>query len=232
MQMSEPAAAIQNLSIRYHSAHTDAIKDCSFAILPGERIALLGLNASGKTSLLLAIAGLVDFRGSIRVCGIPSSKANLKNLRRHIGFLFSTAEDQILFSSVITDVAFGLIRDGMSSQHAMEKAHDVLRSLDADTLADRAPYQLSHGERLRVALAGTLVTAPGLLLLDEPSTSLDIPGKKHLVAALSATTSAILMATHDIEFARRVCTRYVLLENGNVVRESSNWSQLPATWSW
>jgi cobalt/nickel transport system ATP-binding protein len=180
----------------------------------------------------MAIVGLAPFAGSIRVNAIDVVKKNLSAVRDTIGFLFSTPEDQILFPKVVNDVAFGLMRKGVCSSKADEQAREMLDQLEASALAESAPHQLSHGQRLRVALAGALTIRPPLLLLDEPSTSLDTPGKKQLVKVLSALPSAMLIATHDIEFAQRVCTRFVILEEGRVQTVGTSWDLTPEHFRW
>ena len=202
-----------------------ALRDVSMSIAEGERVALLGLNGSGKTSLLLAIAGLVPHEGEVFVGGQRLTPRNASEVRERIGFVFAVPEDQLLFPRVDEDVAFGHVRRGVKAARALELASKTLGSLGAGFLADRATYELSHGERLRVALAGALTTKPELLLLDEPSSGLDPPGQDALAALLSTLPSAALIATHDIAFAKACCRRFVLLAGG-ALREDSDIGRL------
>jgi cobalt/nickel transport system ATP-binding protein len=223
---------IDNVTVRYPGSSHPATCNCSLEVTRGEKIALLGANGSGKTSLLMAIVGLVPFSGSVRVNGIDVVKRNLAAVRDSTGFLFSSPEDQILFPRVVNDVAFGLVRQGAGAGNADEQARVLLNQLDASGLAELSPHQLSHGQRLRVALAGVLICKPPLLLLDEPSTSLDSSGKKQLVRVLAALPTAALIATHDIEFARRVCTRFVILEGGGIAMVETDWDLIPEHFRW
>jgi cobalt/nickel transport system ATP-binding protein len=223
---------MDKVTVRYPGSNHSATCDCSLEVAQNEKVALLGANGSGKTSLLMAIVGLVPFSGSIRVNTIDVVRKHLSTIRDSIGFLFSTPEDQILFPKVVNDVAFGLVRNGVSSSEAYEQARDMLDQLEASGLAELSPYQLSHGQRLRVALAGALICKPALLLLDEPSTSLDTRGKKQLVRVLASLPSAVLIATHDIEFAQRVCTRFVILEEGRVHMVGTRWDSIPGQFRW
>jgi energy-coupling factor transporter ATP-binding protein EcfA2 len=209
-----PVLEFKSVTIRYPGNSRNTISDVSFHVHHDERVALFGLNGSGKTTLLLAAVGLVPFTGSVFVDGIPVEKKNLQKARDRTGFLFNIPEDQILFPRVIDDVAYGLIRKGTPLKLAHEKAMSALAALGVSEIAECSPFQLSHGQRQRIALAGALVTNPSVLLLDEPSSALDPHGKLSLADVLHSVASSILIATHDVEFASRTCSRFlVLFEN-------------------
>ncbi len=206
-----PVLEFKSVTIRYSGNSKNTINDVSFHVHPDERVALFGLNGSGKTTLLLAAVGLVPFTGSIFIDGIPVEKKNIQKARDKTGFLFNIPEDQILFPRVLDDVAYGLIRKGTPSKEAHEKAMSALAALGVSDIAECSPFQLSHGQRQRIALAGALVTTPTVLLLDEPSSALDPPGKLSLADLLRSVASSIVIATHDVEFASRTCSRFLVL---------------------
>jgi cobalt/nickel transport system ATP-binding protein len=191
---------------------------CSFTIAPGERVALLGANGSGKTTILLAAVALLPHRGTILIQGEPLDPRRPEAARREIGLLFSNPEDQLLFPRVIDDVAFTLTSRGTPAEEAYARARTALARLDAEDLAERSPYHLSRGQRLRAALAGTLVAEPPLLLLDEPSSGLDPAGRRLLIEHLNALPSALLIASHDLDFVSQCCERYLLIAGGEVAR--------------
>jgi cobalt/nickel transport system ATP-binding protein len=211
----------RNVSARYPSASGVALTDCSFSMAQGEHVALLGVNGSGKTTLLLAIAGLVETDGAITVDGVALGPRSVHEVRNRIGMLFSTPEDQLLFPRVLDDVAYSLLRRGMAADEARKRARQELEMLGVGDLADREPYELSHGQRLRVALAGVLVVKPALLLLDEATAALDPPGRRALARLLKETPSAFLLATHDLEVAQRTCGRFLVLEHGRKVADTT-----------
>lgn len=206
-----PVLEFEAVSIRYPGSAGNTVSDVSFHVHPDERVALFGLNGSGKTTLLLAAVGLVPFTGAIFIDGIPVEKKTLQKARDRTGFLFNIPEDQILFPRVLDDVAYGLIRKGTPTRGAHDKALSVLAALGVSNLADRSPFQLSHGQRQRIALAGALVTDPAVLLLDEPTSGLDPLGRLSLAEMLRSVTSSILIATHDMEFASKTCSRFLVL---------------------
>jgi cobalt/nickel transport system ATP-binding protein len=224
--MGEPVLAFRQVSVRYDVALPPALADCTFAVQPGERVALMGANGSGKTTILTATVGLVPFAGSIVIAGEALDYRHPERARAHVGLLFSIPEDQLLFPRVLDDVAFSLTGRGVPAGEARERALAALHRLGADHLADRSPYRMSRGQRLRAALAGTLVTEPPLLLLDEPSSGLDPAGRRLLIEQLNALPSAMLVATHDIDFASRCCHRWILMDAGRVADSGDDFGAL------
>jgi energy-coupling factor transporter ATP-binding protein EcfA2 len=216
----------EHLTVRYPDHATPALEDLCFEVGEAERVALLGLNGSGKTTILSAIVGLVPHQGVVRVLGRQLGPDTLDSIRASVGFLFSTPEDQLLFPRVLDDVAFSLVSRGVPLDTARDEAIAALQELDVAALADRSPYQLSRGQRLRVALAGTLVTRPPLLLLDEPTSGLDPVGRRTLARQLGALGPTMLVATHELEWASRFCTRYLLIDAGRIVADGNDFSRL------
>lgn len=214
--MIAPALEFRDVCVRYPRSGQATVDGVTFSVAPGERVALLGLNGSGKTTLLRSAVGLVAHEGEIRVAGVPVTPRTLVDVRARVGFLFNVPEDQLLFPKVIDDVAFALLRRGLPATEATAKARESLDALGVGQLAESTVYDLSHGQKQRVALAGALVTEPPLLLLDEPSAGLDPPGKRALAGLLQAHGAAMLVATHDLDFARRICTRYLMLEDAGL----------------
>ena len=214
--MTQPALEYDGVTVRYEHHGPPTVDAVSLSIGAGERVALVGLNGSGKTTLLMAAVGLVDHSGAIRVCGQAVSPRTLQAVRAGVGFLFNVPEDQLLFTKVVDDAAFALVRKGMKPKEAGARAREVLAQLGVGDLADSPLHHLSHGQKQRVALAGALVTSPPLLLLDEPSAALDPPGKRNLARLLAGLDAAMVVATHDLEFAAGVCTRYILLLSGRL----------------
>ena len=223
------AIELRHVSVRHNSAKP-AVQDVSLTLEEGQRVALLGLNGSGKTSLLLAAAGLIPHEGDILIQGEKLIARNAAALRENLGVVFAVPEDQLLFPLVVEDVAFGHVRRGLAPELAKERAKDTLDALGALALADRPPYELSHGERLRVAIAGALTTMPNVLLLDEPSSGLDPPGRRNLARVLAELSSAMWIATHDLDFARRCCDRYALLDGG-VLRAQGDIEHVDSLWA-
>lgn len=228
--MSRDVLVLDDVTVRYPDAPADALSSCSLRVPAGAKVALLGLNGSGKTTLLGACAGLVSHRGTIRLDDIEVKRRNLSAVRRRIGYLFAVPDDQLLVPRVLDDVAIALRREDMDPDARRRRATETLHRLGIGDLADRSPHDLSHGQKQLVALAGALVADPPLLLLDEPSASLDPPSRVRLARILASLPSAIVLATHDLAFARRCCDEYLLLSAGRLVDRGADFDAVLRSW--
>ena len=211
-----PLIEVRGLSFRYEDG-TLALNGVDFRLEPGETVALLGPNGSGKTTFLLHLIGLLRGEGEIIVCGRPVRRENLDFVRRKVGVLFQDADEQLFMPTVLEDVAFGPLNQGLPPQEAQRVALETLAQVGMQGAAGRAPYHLSAGEKRRVALAGVLAMGPEILVLDEPTTFLDPPSQRHLLDVLRALPQSKLLATHDAAFARALAARAVFFEGGRVV---------------
>ncbi|MBM4398143.1 MAG: ABC transporter ATP-binding protein [Deltaproteobacteria bacterium] len=228
--MSATALEFREVTVRYEPAGPAVLDRVALVVRPGERVALVGLNGSGKTTLLAAAVGLVPHEGEIRVAGERLGPGTLARVRERVGFLFNVPEDQLLFPRVIDDAAFVPLRRGMAREAALARARQALADMGVEALAEAPVHHLSHGQKQRVALAGALATGPSLLLLDEPSAGLDPPAGRALAPHLAGMDAAMVIATHDLVFARLACARYVLIEGGRVALDDADPSAILARW--
>lgn len=227
-----PEAALQfeSVTVRYEPGVSPVLEGVSFELGRGERAALVGLNGSGKTTLLMAAVGLVAHDGLIRVRGVSVGRRTASEIRQNAGFLFNVPEDQILFPIAREDAAFGLLRRGVERTEAYRRAEAMLAELGVGDVAGQPALHLSHGQKQRVALAGALVTGPPLLLLDEPSAGLDPPGRLSLARLLGRLDAAMLVATHDLDFAGRFCRRFIVLAEGRISYDGPDMSVVRQAW--
>jgi cobalt/nickel transport system ATP-binding protein len=153
------------------------------------------------------------------VCGIELAGANkehLRELRRRAALVFQNPDDQLFMPTVEEDIAFGPRNYGESEEHIASAAEKVLAELGIGHLRGRLSHRLSGGEKRLAALAGILVMEPSLLLLDEPSSFLDPRSRRRLIDILKSLTHTMLLATHDLDLARALCRRVILLKDGSV----------------
>lgn len=228
--MTPPALKFGEVTVRYEHEQQPILDAVSFTIESGERAALVGLNGSGKTTLLSAAVGLVPHAGEIQVAGERLLPRTVGSVRDRVGFVFNVPEDQLLFPKVLDDVSFGLARRGVRAAEASARARAALRALGIEQLADSPLHHLSHGQKQRVAIAGALVTEPPLLLLDEPTAGLDPPGKRALATLLRGLAAAMVIATHDLEFAGSVCGRFLMLDQGRLVLDGPDPAPVKQRW--
>ena len=222
---------VRGLRYRYPDG-TQALDGIDFDLHEGECVALLGANGSGKTTFVLHLNGLLEGEGSIEICGQKLAKSSLPAIRAKVGLVFQEADEQLFMPTVLEDVAFGPINLGLNHDQAIARAAKALEQAGMTSAIHKAPYHLSAGEKRRVALAGVLAMDPQILVLDEPTTSLDPPGQRELVRLLRKLPQAKLLVTHDIGFAQSLATRAVFFEKGRVASEGAvsaivngfNWS--------
>ena len=215
-----PLVLVQGLRYRYEDG-TLALRGLNFSLQKGESVALLGANGSGKTTFVLHLNGLLSGEGKVEICGLPVVPGNLLEIRRKVGLVFQDSESQLFMPTVLEDVAFGPLNQGVTASEALERARRALSQAGISSAEGRAPYHLSAGEKKRVAIAGILAMDPEILVLDEPTTFLDPPGQRALAQLLAALPQAKVIITHDIPFARAVCTRAAFFEDGQIVDEDS-----------
>jgi len=213
-----PLIEVRGLSYRYEDG-TLALNGVDFRMEPGESVALLGPNGSGKTTFVLHLNGLLRGEGSIQVCGLPVEKPNLPAIRRKLGVVFQDSDNQLFMPTVVEDVAFGLLNLGMENEAALSKARAALETVAMSAAESKAPYHLSAGEKKRVAIAGVLAMEPEILVLDEPTTFLDPPGHRSLAELLAQLPQSKIVITHDSRLAAALCKRAVFFERGQIAAE-------------
>lgn len=211
----EPLIRVSGLRYRYDDG-AQALDGVDFELHASETVAVFGPNGSGKTTFALSLVGLLPAEGEIEVCGLLVTKANLAAVRQKAGILFQDSDDQLFMPTVFDDVAFGPLNLGLERHEVESRVRACLKLVDMETAANRAPYHLSAGEKRRVALAGVLAMEPEILILDEPVTFLDPPGRAALIDILQRLPQAKLIVSHDIELARELAGRAVFFSKGQI----------------
>jgi len=211
-----PLIAVEQLTFRYPGGAV-VLEGVSLAVERGERVALLGATGAGKSTLLQHLnALLTPGAGHVVVDGLVVGPDTAREVRRRVGLVFQDPDDQLFLPTLLEDVAFGPLNDGAPPADAEARALRVLAELGLEGAHSRAAHHLSGGERRLAALATVLVSAPLVLALDEPSGDLDARGRRRLVTLLRARKETLIVATHDLEFARMLCDRAVVLADGRV----------------
>jgi len=185
----------------------------------GERVAILGPNGAGKTTLMLHLNALLKGAGRLEVAGLIVGEDDVRDLRARVGLVFQDPDDQLFMPTVREDVAFGPLNLRLSKPEVEERVRAALEAVRMDDHRDRAPHQLSLGQRRRVAIATVLAMHPSLLVLDEPSANLDPRTRRELIETLDRVDRTMLVVTHDLPLAARLCERSVLLSGGKVVAD-------------
>jgi energy-coupling factor transport system ATP-binding protein len=223
----EKPLEIEGLSFRYHSRAELAIKDISLALEPGEIVLLAGASGCGKTTLMRCVNGLIprvyqgDLQGEIRIFGKPVQDLSMAELSQNVGTLLQDPERQIVGSYVLNEVAFGLENLGLERQEILERVDATLAYLGIAHLREREVFNISGGEKQKVALAGVLVMEPRVLLLDEPLASLDSASAYEallLFRRLAEDGKSVLLVEHRVDDVWAIRPERVLyLEEGEQV---------------
>jgi cobalt/nickel transport system ATP-binding protein len=213
---------VKALSVTYPDGNK-ALSDVTFALNEGERVALIGANGAGKSTLLRTIMGLLPIlSGEVIVDGTTLSKSTAQEIRHRVGIVFQNPDDQLFMTRVYDDVAFGPRNMGLSEDEVESRVNSALAQLNIQRLKDRISDRLSVGEKRMVGIASVMSMSPGTLLLDEPSSSLDPRSRRVLMATLRSLPQTILIATHDLDLARRLCSRVIVMREGQLSAAGSS----------
>jgi cobalt/nickel transport system ATP-binding protein len=218
---------VENLTHQY-SDGTLALNDVSLTFDKGERIALLGTNGSGKTTLLNHFNGILKpTSGSIHFEDKPIKydAKSLLNLRKRVGFVFQDPNDQLFAPTVKQDVAFGPLNLGYTIENVKKLVDESLTTVGMIEYANKPPHFLSGGQKKRVALAGVLAMQPEVIIMDEPTSSLDPIATSdilHLLLQLNKEKGiSLVLATHDVDIVPLFADKLYILNKGKIVSEGT-----------
>jgi biotin transport system ATP-binding protein len=197
------------------AARRTVLDDVSIT-LSEHRIGVVGSNGSGKSTFARLLNGLVEpTRGTVSVDGLDTVREG-KQVRQKVGFCFTDPASQIVMPTVREDVAFGLRRKGLRGAAADPVVDAALERFGLTSLADSAAHTLSGGEKQLLALCSVLVTEPDILVLDEPTTLLDLRNAKRIGEAVEALPQQVLLVTHQLELLASF-DRVVVFDDGRIV---------------
>lgn len=204
-------------------ARVPAVEDINFSVEPGERIAIAGANGSGKSTLLRLLTGLSHPQSGAVLWGGDESGGAAGSACR-IGALLQQPREQLFERTVLREVAAGLLESGLEPEARQQRTDSALRRTGLVDDAALHPYELSAAGQRLTALAAVLAQRPRVLALDEPTVSLDSDGSDVLAAAIEMEAgrgAAVLLVTHDLDFAYRTCTRLLVLREGRLVADGA-----------
>lgn len=204
-----------------------ALKDVSAVFHEGERIAVLGNNGAGKSTFFLCCNGVLSpQKGKIFLGGQPigSLKKEIMSLREAVGLVFQEPDSQIIAGTVEDEVSFGPMNLRLEREEVICRVAQSLEKMNLTGYQDRAPQYLSGGEKKRVSIADILAMQPKMILLDEPTASLDpenVSILEHALEELSQSGITLVVSTHDVDFAYRFATRALVFSQGEIVADAA-----------
>jgi energy-coupling factor transport system ATP-binding protein len=201
-----------------------ALKNISLSIPDGEFIGIIGHTGSGKSTLIQHMNGLIKAdSGSIYYNGkdIYDKDFKMTDLRRKVGLVFQYPEHQLFEATVIKDVLFGPTNMGMDKLKAELAAYGALKAVGiGDDLIDASPFELSGGQKRRVAIAGVLAMSPEILVLDEPTAGLDPAGRTELLNLLKEIHETkgitVILVSHSMEDVAEYAERLIVIDEGEI----------------
>ncbi|MET9020424.1 ABC transporter ATP-binding protein [Actinopolymorpha sp. NPDC004070] len=195
--------------------------------LSERRIGVVGANGSGKSTFARLLNGLVlPTRGQVLVDGYDTRTAG-REVRRRVGFVFTDPDAQVVMPTVAEDVAFGLRRSGLSRAQIAERVDATLSAYGLSEYADHPAHLLSGGQTQLLALAGVLVTEPGTLVCDEPTTLLDLRNARMVTELLASLPQRVVLVTHHLQLLDGF-DRVLVLHEGRVAADTDPASAVAA----
>ena len=228
----------QNLTFNYSpkskNLSVKAIDNVTITIPEGEFFGIIGKTGSGKSTFVQHINGLIKVQknsGKLVVgeFDLSNKKCDFKSLRKRVGMVFQYPEYQLFAETVREDVAFGL--KNFYPDYSEEEREKLVREaveitgLNYDEVKDKSPFELSGGQKRRVAIAGVIVTRPEVLVLDEPVAGLDPQGKRDFLRLLhdlkERFVKTLIVVTHDMDLVSENCSKVAVFSNGKIIKEGT-----------
>jgi len=219
---------VKNLTHIYNPKspfETMALNNICFEIEDGEFTGLIGHTGSGKSTLIQHLNGLLKAdSGTILINGLDITGKNIKmnDVRKKVGLVFQYPEYQLFEETVEKDVAFGPGNLGLSEQAVHERSKEAIEmvGLDYEEIKDRSPFELSGGQRRRVAIAGIIAMKPEVLILDEPTAGLDPRGRSEILEKIKLLhkkyNTTVLLISHSMEDIARLCGKVLVINKGEI----------------
>lgn len=200
-----------------------ALDNINLTVNKGEILGIIGQTGSGKSTLVQHFNGILKATsGTVEVDGLKAEGKDLKELRQKVGLIFQYPEHQLFEETVYKDIIFGLTRMGIPAEEMKAKVFHTIDLLGiSPELLDKSPFELSGGQKRRVAIAGVLVMEPMVLILDEPTAGLDPQGSTEVFKILSRLNkqegTTIIIISHNMDDIAAYCDRVAVMNNGRLV---------------
>lgn len=217
----------KNLTYTYPLAEKPAFENINLKIEKGEFVLLTGPSGCGKTTLCRCLNGLIPhfyggkLEGELTVAGLKTTDHMIHEMARHVGLVFQNPENQLFALTVEKDVAFGLENIGIPRDEIRRRVDWALKITGIYELRDRAPFELSGGQQQRVAIASVLAMQPEIIVLDEPTSSLDPLSARNILRVVHQLNKdlgiTIILVEHRLDLASRYANRVIVMSDGQIV---------------
>ena len=219
--MSHHKVELKEVSFSYADGH-QALHNVSFLLGHGESVGIVGANGAGKSTLLSVLTGIqFPQKGTVRVGDLPVNKKTLPEVRRSVGLVFQEPDDQLFMTSVYDDVAFGPRNYRLDEEEVDRRVMEALEEVGIIHLKDRPPYKLSGGEKRLAAIAAVISMKPDILIMDEPTASLDPRARRKIMNILKGFSHTKIITSHDLDMIMDMCTRTIVLKQGKIAADGN-----------
>jgi len=216
-----------NFYFRYKGNKDYALDNINLKIDSDKLILLAGETGSGKTSLIRCMNGLIPqfyagfYKGSVEVAGKDTINASIADLSTEIGIVFQNPENQLIAMNVEHEIAFGMENIGIPREEIKKRIEEVVKLTEIETILNKAPFELSGGEQQRVAIASILVLDPKVIILDEPTASLDPFFAQKIIILLKKIQSekgiTVIISEHRMDLVLPIVDEIILMKSGKIV---------------
>lgn len=224
---------VENLTHIYNEGlphESVAVQDVSFSIEDGQIAGIIGHTGSGKSTLVQHLNGLIKPKtGSIYIDGenICDGKTVMREIRKKVGLVFQYPEYQLFEETVFKDVAFGPKNIGLADEELEDRVREAIElvGLDYEQIKDKSPFDLSGGQKRRVAIAGVIAMKPKVLILDEPTAGLDPKAHKDVLDMIIRVheheNNITVMVSHNMEDIASMCDKVIVMDKAHAVMEGT-----------
>lgn len=214
--MADTVIEVNNLSYTYPDG-TPALSEANLVLYEGESLGVIGPNGAGKSTLLLHLNGVLRGEGEVKIFRQAVNDANLRFIRGKVGLVFQDPDSQLFMPTVFDDVSFGPLNMGLPKEKVKKAVEEALRQVEMLGYDKRSPHHLSYGEKKRISLATVLSMYPEILVLDEPTSNLDLKRRRDLMNFLRGIKLTKIIATHDLELVWLACDRVCIMDKGRLI---------------
>ena len=209
------------MNFTYPGGHK-AIKGMNFCIHHGESVGIVGANGAGKSTLLMLIMGILfPTQGQVLVGDVKVTQNTLPMIRQRLGMVFQDPDDQLFMTTVYDDVAFGPRNYKLDESEVENRVIEALEMVGIPHLKERAPFKLSGGEKRTAAIATVLSMQPDVLIMDEPTSSLDPKSRRRVMSILKSFDHTKIITSHDLDMVFELCNRIIVIKDGKIAADGA-----------
>ncbi|MBQ8966730.1 ABC transporter ATP-binding protein [Ruminococcus sp.] len=226
--MSEISARLENVSFRYANGEDGALGSVTLEIAKGECVLLCGGSGCGKTTVTRLLNGLIphyyegELSGEVTVLGRKIKDTPIEDLAGHVGSVFQNPRSQFFCVDTTAEIAFGCENMGLEEKEILARLDRTVADMHLEKLMNRSIFGLSGGEKQKIACAGVSAMMPELIVLDEPTSNLDLDAIAELseiIKSWKADGKTIVIAEHRLGWLKGLCDRVILMEKGSITRQ-------------